>query len=96
MPAAAYVAYPFDDLLGILALESQRNRCLVVGEDLGTVPDTVRETLHPLGVLSTRCSILNAKEDGRLTPPQLIRWRGDRGDQPRSADAGGFLAGAGY
>lgn len=50
----AYVYYPFHDLLGILALESQRNKCLVVGEDLGTVPDEVRHGLEALGVHSYR------------------------------------------
>jgi (1->4)-alpha-D-glucan 1-alpha-D-glucosylmutase len=66
----AYVRYPFEDLLGILALESQRNRCLVVGEDLGTVPDEVRDALLPMQVLSTRLLYLERQDDGRLSPPQ--------------------------
>lgn len=71
LPAAegAYVSYPFEDLLGILALESQRNRCLVVGEDLGTVPDEVRHALHPMGVLSTRILYFERRDDGRMKPP---------------------------
>lgn len=50
----AYVRYPFEDLLGIVALESQRNHCMVVGEDLGTVPDEVRQALGPAGIHSYR------------------------------------------
>lgn len=48
----AYVLYPLDDLMGIIALESQRNSCLVIGEDLGTVPDEVREAMRNSKVLS--------------------------------------------
>ncbi len=64
-----YVQYPFDDLLGILALESTRNRCLVVGEDLGTVTDSVREALHTHGVLSYRVLYFTREPDGAFTSP---------------------------
>ena len=37
----AYVYYDLFDLLGILTLESQRNQCMVIAEDLGTVPEEV-------------------------------------------------------
>lgn len=48
----AYLSYPLADLLGIVTLESQAARCMVVGEDLGTVPDGVREEMADHGLLS--------------------------------------------
>ena len=50
----AYVKEVSLDLLRILALESVRNRVLIVGEDLGTVDPAIRETLEQFGVLSYR------------------------------------------
>ncbi len=67
----AYVAYPLADLLGILALESQRHRCLVIGEDLGTVPDELRTALTSAGVLSYRLLYFEKRwdTDGEFLPP---------------------------
>jgi 4-alpha-glucanotransferase len=49
-----YVHYRDDELLAIVALESVRAKAVVIGEDLGTVPDWVRDRLGTAGVLSYR------------------------------------------
>ncbi len=52
--AGTYIAYPARDLLSVLALESRRARCVVIGEDLGTVAAGVREALAGHGILAYR------------------------------------------
>ncbi|MBI5213015.1 MAG: 4-alpha-glucanotransferase [Nitrospirae bacterium] len=56
MPASqgAYVRLPSEDLLRIIALESVRNKTIVVAEDLGTVGENARERLLSFGMLSYR------------------------------------------
>lgn len=49
-----YVHYPLEDLMGILALESHRNECLIIGEDLGTVAPAMREAMTRWGVYTYR------------------------------------------
>ncbi len=65
----AYVAYPVDDLLAILALESQRHRCMVIGEDLGTVPVEIVSKLRDRGIFSWKVLMFECGEDGQFRPP---------------------------
>jgi 4-alpha-glucanotransferase len=46
----AYLAYPMDDLLRLLALESHRHRAIVIGEDLGTIPPAFRSRCRAAGI----------------------------------------------
>ena len=50
----AYLLQPAEDLLRIIALESQRNKVIVIAEDLGTIDDTFREMLQSFQMLSYR------------------------------------------
>ncbi len=64
----AYVRDRFQDLLRILALESQRGNFIVVGEDLGTVPEYFRKALDEFGILSYRL-ILFERDGDAFRPP---------------------------
>jgi len=65
----AYMRFPLDDLLAIVALESQRQQCVVIGEDLGTVPAGFREKMEDHGLLCYRLMRFERYEDGLYKRP---------------------------
>jgi 4-alpha-glucanotransferase len=67
--AGAYVHYPVDQLLTIVALESARAHCLVVGEDLGVVPDEIRRAMPQYGVYHYKV-VLFEQNAGRFRRPE--------------------------
>lgn len=66
----AYVHYPLDDLFAILALESRRQRCVVIGEDLGTLPERFHELMHERKILSYRPLYFQKDSHGKFLAPE--------------------------
>ena len=64
----AYLSYPLDDLIGHIALESQRAKCMVVGEDLGTVAGGFRSRLMRANIQGMRVLWFERK-GAEVAPP---------------------------
>ncbi|KQW20929.1 4-alpha-glucanotransferase [Afipia sp. Root123D2] len=59
-----YVRMPLEELLAVTAIESEANRCIVIGEDLGTVPAGFREKLAKRAIWSYRVMMFERDEAG--------------------------------
>lgn len=66
----AYVRYPFEATLRVIAEESRSARCVVIGEDLGTVPEGFRDTMMQWGLWTYRVLLFERQNDGQFSPPQ--------------------------
>jgi len=64
-----YILQPYEDLLKILALESVRNQVVIIGEDLGTVPQYIRDRLVEANVLSYRLLYFEKNENQDFIKP---------------------------
>jgi 4-alpha-glucanotransferase len=65
-----YLNFPREELFAILALESQRRSCLVLGEDLGTLPDGFREHMRVRAMLNFAVLYFEHLGDGRFRSPR--------------------------
>ena len=65
-----YVRFPFTAMLAAIAQESINNRCLVIGEDLGTIPEGVCETLKQWGIWSYRVALFERTHANAFRRPE--------------------------
>jgi 4-alpha-glucanotransferase len=64
-----YLRFPFDAMLQVIAQESERHRCIVIGEDLGTVPEGFRQKLAERGIWTYLVMLFEREHDGSFRPP---------------------------
>ncbi|MEI6894158.1 MAG: 4-alpha-glucanotransferase [Colwellia sp.] len=65
-----YITFPLADILRVIALESRRNHCLVIGEDLGNVPDGFTQTMQDAGLLSFKVLFFERWPSGLFKRPE--------------------------
>lgn len=66
----AYVQSPLDILLAIVRLEARRQDCIVIGEDLGVVPDGLRHALYESGLYGVSVLQFEREHDGGFRKPE--------------------------
>jgi 4-alpha-glucanotransferase len=64
-----YVSYPAEELFAVLSLESNRHRCEVVGENLGTVPREIFEALPRHRIWGMYLAMFQASDGPHVSPP---------------------------
>ena len=62
----AYIRFPFEAMLAVAALSSMEHGCIVVGEDLGTIPENFRETLADWGIWTYQVMLFERSGDPSL------------------------------
>ncbi|MFG1230303.1 4-alpha-glucanotransferase [Xanthobacter wiegelii] len=66
----AYLTYPLEDLLRLVAIEAHAHGAIAIGEDLGTVPEGLREEMSARGILGMRVLPFERDADGGFLPPE--------------------------
>ncbi len=73
----SYIHYPFEEMLGLLKLESQRHQCLVIGEDMGVVPAEFRQAIVSANIFTNKLFYFEKQHDQSFTaanayPPRSL------------------------
>ena len=82
----AYLRYPFEDLLRIVALESHRHGAIVIGEDLGTVPPEFRARAAAAGIAGMDVLVVSTRPAGLHPSRPLAARCGRNDDNPRPSN----------
>lgn len=68
-----YVNYPFDGLMQMIAEESQSQKCVVFGEDLGTVPDDFKDRMSGYDLMGCNVVLIERNSEGQLKARDTLR-----------------------
>jgi 4-alpha-glucanotransferase len=64
-----YIRFPLEAMLAVIAQEAVEARCLVIGEDLGTVPEGFRDVMADWGLWTYRVTMFERGDNGEFLPP---------------------------